>query len=61
MLIPIRCFTCNTVLADKYIPFVKGKDLSSLGLTKYCCRTIMLTHVNTIDRKITIKDVCASK
>ena len=23
MLIPIRCFTCGTVIADKWQPFVK--------------------------------------
>lgn len=58
-MIPIRCFTCNKVLADKYLnykkyikEFEKQKDdkktpeckaLDKVGLKKYCCRSIMLS------------------
>ncbi len=75
MIIPVRCFTCNTILADKYDWFigevrkqtnqdepnildVSAKDikktphgvlLDKLGLKKYCCRRIMLGHVDLID------------
>ena len=24
MIIPVRCFTCNNVVADKWKPFVEG-------------------------------------
>lgn len=59
MLIPIRCNSCNTILADKYTEFddyrTNNKNsnnfkaiLDKLGLYRYCCRTIMLTHVNMI-------------
>lgn len=75
MIIPVRCFTCNKVLADKYTWFidevrkenkegdpnildVTSKDikktsqgilLDKLGLHRYCCRRIMLGHVDLID------------
>lgn len=56
-MIPIRCFTCNKILADKYLKYkdyVKQfksdtdktsecKALDAVGLKKYCCRSIMLT------------------
>lgn len=57
MLIPIRCFSCNNVIADKYISYIAKKKenitdtkqiLDSLDLKRYCCRTIMMTHINMI-------------
>ena len=57
MLIPIRCYSCNNVLADKYIQFTQEKNeskkatkeiLDDLELKRYCCRTIMMTHINMI-------------
>tara|TARA_B100000749_G_C18338913_1_gene428155 strand:+ start:407 stop:637 length:231 start_codon:yes stop_codon:yes gene_type:complete len=58
MLIPIRCFTCGAVVADKHEPFVEninlgkdpGKTLSDLGVTSYCCRRMLLSNSNTIDQ-----------
>jgi DNA-directed RNA polymerase subunit N (RpoN/RPB10) len=89
MIIPVRCFTCGKVLADKYEYFCKeskrmeeeakatdadkdkppaasaaaseesslrnfqkvhkGELLNSLGLTRYCCRNVMLSHVDMIE------------
>jgi len=80
MIIPIKCFTCGNVIADKYryyqqevrklkvsedmkvdkivylskIDIVQdrvkktpeGIVLDQLGLTRYCCRRHMLTHVD---------------
>ena len=75
MIIPVKCFTCGKVLADKYIYYKQevrqrktdkglevdkviyldkddikktpeGEVLDVLGLTKYCCRRHMLTHVD---------------
>jgi len=53
MEIPIRCFTCGNLIADKYEEFVqrvkKGEEpnkvLDDLGLKRYCCRTMIITHV----------------
>ena len=60
MMIPIRCFTCGNVIGDKYSKFmeevnngVDPKDaLDRLGLKRYCCRRMILSHVNIIDQFI---------
>jgi DNA-directed RNA polymerase subunit N len=57
MEIPVRCFTCGKVISNKWDEFQErvedGEDkkevLDDIGLEKYCCRTIFLTHVDTID------------
>jgi DNA-directed RNA polymerase I, II, and III subunit RPABC5 len=74
MIIPIRCFTCGKVLANKWNEYerlleeqegapkkqggpstttspnfdknARGQVLDTLGLTKQCCRRIMLGHVD---------------
>ena len=58
MLIPVRCFTCGNLIADKFEEYqnrVKsGEDpakiLDSLGIERYCCRRMMLTTVETIQQ-----------
>ena len=60
MLIPVRCFTCGNLIADKYDDYqnkVKaGEDparvLDSLGITRYCCRRMLLTSLETIQQII---------
>ena len=57
MEIPIRCFTCGNLIADKSEEFLKrkkkgedpGKILDDLGLRRYCCRTMIITHIEVID------------
>ena len=57
MIIPIRCFSCGKPLAhlwEEYKERVsKGEDpkkvLDSLGLERYCCRSLFLGHVDLID------------
>lgn len=57
MQIPVRCFSCGKVIGDKWDEFEErvedGEDkkevLDDLGLEKYCCRTVFLTNVDTID------------
>jgi len=58
VLIPVRCFTCGNLIADKneeYQNKVKsGEDpakvLDSLDLKRYCCRRMLLTSVETIQQ-----------
>ncbi len=53
MLIPIRCFTCNNILADKdekYKELIKNKIefleiFKILKIKNYCCRTILKSYV----------------
>lgn len=60
MLIPVRCFTCGNLIADKFDDYqnkVKsgedpGKILDSLGITRYCCRRMLLTSVETIQQVV---------
>ena len=60
MLIPVRCFTCGMLIADKYDDYqnkIKAgedpeKTLESLGMDKYCCRRMLLTTVETIQQVI---------
>lgn len=79
MIIPIRCFTCGKVIANKWNGYKKmvkenkkkmglpeegtilqvesesmpetpeGKALNDLGLKRYCCRRMMLSHVDMIE------------
>ena len=57
MIIPIRCFTCGKVIADKWNEFKKRtssgenpkKVLDNLGIDRYCCRRMLLAHIDIID------------
>ncbi len=58
MICPVRCFSCGQVVADKYDEYVRliteekktpRQALDMLGITKYCCRRMLLTHAETID------------
>jgi DNA-directed RNA polymerase subunit N len=52
MIIPIRCISCGKPVAglwEKYKERVSrgensGKVLDELGLERYCCRALFLTH-----------------
>jgi len=58
VLVPVRCFTCGNLVADKFEEYqnrVKSgeepaKILDSLGIDRYCCRRMMLTTVETIQQ-----------
>ena len=60
MLVPVRCFTCGNLVADKFEEYqnrVKsGEDpakiLDSLGIERYWCRRMLLTTVETIQQVI---------
>lgn len=57
MIIPIRCFSCGKPIAHLWKEFKervsRGEDpksvLDSLGLERYCCRAIFITHEDYID------------
>jgi len=58
VLVPVRCFTCGNLVADKFEEYqnkVKSgeepaKILDSLGIKRYCCRRMLLTTVETIQQ-----------
>jgi len=57
MIVPVRCFTCGKVVGNKWDKYqallssgVSAKQaLDDLGLSRYCCRRMLLTHVEIID------------
>ena len=79
MIIPVQCFTCGKILADRWRYYQheveklktkegvsmedtvinvnsktlkqtpEGKILDKLELKRYCCRRVMLGHVDLID------------
>jgi DNA-directed RNA polymerase subunit N len=57
VLVPVRCFTCGALLADKYYEFSRrvaaGEDpgavLDDLGVKRYCCRRTLLSAVEPVD------------
>jgi len=57
LIVPVRCFTCGALIADKWLEFARrvrqgehpGKVLDDLGVRRYCCRRMLLSHVDLID------------
>lgn len=58
MIIPVRCFTCGKVIGNKWDSYLallqadhtEGDALDELGLRRYCCRRMLLTHVDLIEK-----------
>ena len=58
MIIPIRCFTCGKVTGNKWEAYIEllssgyseGDALDTLGLKRYCCRRMLLSHVDLIEK-----------
>ncbi|MCK5403185.1 DNA-directed RNA polymerase subunit N [Candidatus Bathyarchaeota archaeon] len=57
MMIPIRCFTCGKIVGDKWEEYDRrvksgeksNKILDDLGLTRYCCRRMLISNIEIID------------
>ncbi|EIN08168.1 hypothetical protein PUNSTDRAFT_68558, partial [Punctularia strigosozonata HHB-11173 SS5] len=57
-IIPVRCFSCGKVIGDKWTRYIKlledeyseGDALDELQLKRYCCRRMVLTHVDLIEK-----------
>ncbi|KAL1894096.1 DNA-directed RNA polymerase II subunit L [Ceratocystis pirilliformis] len=58
MIIPIRCFSCGKVTGDlweRYLDLIHdgvndGDAMDQLNLTRYCCRRMIMTHVDLIEK-----------
>ena len=69
MIVPVRCFTCGAVIGHLWEEFVKrcksGEDpnkvLDDLGVTRYCCRRMLLSHVEIIDKLLLYERHARSK
>ncbi|RCI13256.1 hypothetical protein L249_0348 [Ophiocordyceps polyrhachis-furcata BCC 54312] len=65
MIIPIRCFSCGKarlllgVIGHLWEPYLQliadprktdGDAMDELGLKRYCCRRMVMTHVDLIEK-----------
>ncbi|KAI5188740.1 DNA-directed RNA polymerases I, II, and III subunit RPABC5 [Nematocida minor] len=58
MLIPVRCFTCGKEVSSKWEEYMerctvsddKAGILTQLGFKRPCCRTVMLTTVDIMQK-----------
>ncbi len=61
MIIPVRCFSCNKVIGNLWIPYnkllndgvPKETALQQLNIERYCCKRMIISHVETIDSILT--------
>jgi DNA-directed RNA polymerase subunit N (RpoN/RPB10) len=57
MIIPVRCFSCGKVVGSLWEEYEKllkeGKTkkeaLDILNVKRYCCRSVLLSHINNIE------------
>lgn len=57
MIIPVRCWSCGKPIGHLWEGYKerveKGEDrkkvLDSLGLSRYCCRSILMGHVDLLE------------
>jgi len=57
MIIPVRCFTCGTLIANKWdefkIKIQEGenpeKTLDKLNVKRWCCRRMLVSHIDLIE------------
>jgi len=51
MSIPIRCFTCGKVIANKWERFCQYTDkeqaFKDLRIERYCCKRMLFTNIDT--------------
>lgn len=58
MIVPVRCFSCGKVVGHLWEEFKKRKEegedpkeiLNELGLTRYCCRGLFMSHVDLLEK-----------
>ena len=68
MIIPVRCFTCGKVIGNKWESYLELKDkydekttLDKLNLTRYCCRRMLLKHVDLITKLLNYNNIKTEK
>ena len=66
MIIPVRCFSCGKVIGNIYNTYLKlinennissEEALKQLNLTRYCCRRMIISHVDLIDKILQYDDL----
>ncbi len=58
MMMPVRCFTCGAVVADRWEEYDQrvnsehedpAKVLDDMGFKRYCCRRMFISNVELIN------------
>lgn len=58
MMIPVRCFTCGTVVGEHWEEYqariTEGEEspaevLDDLGIERHCCRRMLISHTDLVD------------
>jgi len=57
MMVPVRCFTCGTVVGEHWEEFKartqEGENpeqvLDELGVNRHCCRRMLVSHKDLVD------------
>lgn len=57
-MIPIRCYTCGKNIGNKWEHYLnliskgltENEALTQLGLSRYCCRRMIISHVDLIEK-----------
>ena len=65
VIIPVRCFTCGKPIGHLYEEFKRrideGEDpkrvLDELNVKRYCCRRMLLSHIDLIDELLMFKRI----
>ncbi len=65
MIIPIRCWSCGKPIGHLWEKFKQAKDkkeklkevLDELGCDRYCCRAMLMGHVDLIDTVAQFKKI----
>jgi DNA-directed RNA polymerase subunit N (RpoN/RPB10) len=66
MIIPVRCFSCNAVIGNKWERYKKlikekiekgsenseAEAMDDLGVKRFCCRRMLLSHTDFIDKLV---------
>ncbi|CAG8733713.1 13914_t:CDS:2 [Ambispora leptoticha] len=58
MIIPVRCFSCGKVIGNKWQEYqdllandyTDNEAMNIVGLKRYCCRRMILTHSDLIEK-----------
>ena len=56
---PVRCYTCNTVIAHVYPEYARrriekegaAEILADRGVTRMCCRRMFISHVDLVSHQ----------
>lgn len=53
MIIPIRCFSCGKPMGHHWEQYQsaddKKKAMDDMGVDRYCCRALLMGHVDLVD------------